>query len=205
MVMDIFWENGLSESDFSFLRVITLGKLSSISTRAKCGCNRIQRKESLLRDWQALSSGPSCDLHISCGASPKSLWESSEITPAKLLAKIETWRARIQTQIFLRPKLLLRNSQEVQNVAPWWSFCFLVHSPGRLSPWCCVLPWVQGHWSGSVTVARMGSSARVWFFQWTPLWSFNLSFQSLLVSVQTHRKPRLLASWRWRWVEWRTA
>lgn len=151
MVMDIFWENGLSESGFSFLRVITLGKLSSISTRAKCGSNRIQGKESLLRDWQALSSGPSCDLHISCGASPKSLWESSEITPAKLLAKIETGRASIQTQIFLRPKLLLRNSQGTQDVAPWWSFCFLVHSPGRLSPCCCVLPWVQGQWSGWVT------------------------------------------------------
>ena len=201
MVMDIFWENGLYESDFSFLRAITPEKLSSIFTIAKCGSNRIQGKESLLRDWQALSSGPSCDLHIPRGASPRSLWESSEITPAKLSAKIETGRATIQTQIFLRPELLFRNSQGAQNVAPWLSFCFLVHSPARLSPSGCVLPWVQGHWSGSVTVARMGSCSCVWFCQWTSLWSFSLSFQSLLVSVQTHRKPRLLASWRWHWVE----
>ena len=121
MVMDIFWENGLYESDFSFLRAITPEKLSSISTIAKCGSNRIQGKESLLRDWQALSSGPSCDLHIPRGASPRSLWESSEITPAKLSAKIETGRARIQTQIFLRPELLFRNSQGAQKVAPWLS------------------------------------------------------------------------------------
>lgn len=113
MVMDIFWKNGLSESDFSFLWAITLGKLSSVSTIAKCGSNRIQGKESLLRDWQALSSGPSCDLHVPCGASPRSLWESSEITPEKLLAKKETERARIRTQIFLRPKLLFRNSQKL--------------------------------------------------------------------------------------------
>ena len=202
MVMDIFWENGLSESDFSFLRAITLGKLSSISTIAKCGSNRIRGTESLLRDWQALSSGPSCDLHIPCGASPRSLWESSEITPAKLLARIETGRARIQTQIFLRPELLFRNSQGAQKVAPWLSFCFLVHSSDRLSPCCCVPPWVQGHWSSSVTVARIGSCSYVWFCQWTSLWSFSFSFQSLLVSVQTHRKPRLLASGRWHWVEY---
>lgn len=74
-------------------------------------------ERALVKESADVSSGPSPDLHMLCGASPESLGGLSEIMPAKLLAKIETRRAGIQTQIFLRPKLLFRSSQGAQKVA----------------------------------------------------------------------------------------
>lgn len=58
--------------------------------------------------------------------------------PAKILAKIETGRSRIQTQIFLRPKLLVMNFQGAQTAAPGLSFCFWSNlRPGFLTVFLC--------------------------------------------------------------------